>query len=54
MIDKARKILCACAAVFFIVAAAGCPDYAHQRPVPDYENMTDDGGGDGTELDEDL
>ncbi len=23
---------------------AGCPDYSHLRPVPDYENMTDSGG----------
>jgi len=22
---------------------SGCPDYSYQRPVPDYENMTDTG-----------
>lgn len=27
--------------------AAGCPDYSHQRPVPDYENMVDGGGEEG-------
>jgi hypothetical protein len=34
--------------VFFSLLAlmffAGCPDYSHLRPVPDYENMTDGGG----------
>ena len=25
------------------VIACGCPDTSYQRPVPDYENMTDSG-----------
>jgi len=29
------------------ISFAGCPDYSHLRPVPDYKNMTD--GGTGTE-----
>jgi hypothetical protein len=28
----------------FLFMFAGCPDYSHLRPVPDYENMTDSGG----------
>ncbi len=28
---------------------AGCPDYSHQRPVPDYKNMVDGGGEEGAE-----
>ncbi len=32
---------------FMIVAVlsfAGCPDYSHQRPVPDYSNMGEEDG----------
>ena len=25
------------------ISFAGCPDYSHLRPVPDYKNMTDGG-----------
>jgi len=25
------------------ISLAGCPDYSHLRPVPDYKNMTDPG-----------
>ena len=28
---------------FAAILVAGCPDYSHQRPVPDYKNMTDGG-----------
>ena len=36
--------------MFFLILVSlscftGCPDYSHQRPVPDYENMTDGAGG---------
>lgn len=27
----------------------GCPDRSHQRPVPDYDSMSDSGGGDQDE-----
>ena len=30
--------------VISAVALSGCPDRSHQRPVPDYQNMTDQGG----------
>ena len=28
-----------------LIGFAGCPDYSHLRPEPDYKNMVD--GGDG-------
>ena len=28
----------------FSISVGGCPDYSHQRDVPDYKNMTDGGG----------
>ena len=34
---------------FVLPMLAGCPDYSHQRPVPDYKNMVDGGGEEGAE-----
>lgn len=34
---------------FLSVLLTGCPDRSHQRPVPDYSNMSDGGGGDEDE-----
>lgn len=31
------------AGLCLILGFAGCPDYSHQAPVPDYSNMTDEG-----------
>lgn len=31
-----------------VLLFSGCPDYSHLRPVPDYENMVDGGGDDGS------
>jgi len=39
-VRNALIILVAIATLSF----SGCPDYSHLRPVPDYKNMTDDGG----------
>ena len=30
-----------------LVGFAGCPDYSHLRPEPDYENMVDGGDAEG-------
>ena len=37
------RILMLILTVASLSCVAGCPDYSHQRPVPDYDNMTDSG-----------
>lgn len=38
------KSITLCFAICIVILCAGCPDYSHLRPVPDYANMTDGGG----------
>lgn len=35
------------ALILGLACCAGCPDYSHLRPAPDYSNMTDSGGDSG-------
>ena len=35
---------CYFALLLCLACSAGCPDYSHLRPAPDYSNMTDSGG----------
>lgn len=46
-----RRAACAVFFSLFLLGLSGCPDYSHQRPVPDYENMVD-GGGEADESDD--
>jgi len=46
---KRLKLLPLILLSFIGLVLTGCPDKSHQRPVPDYSNMSDSGG---TEEDE--
>ena len=38
-----KRILMLILTIVSLICFVGCPDYSHQRPVPDYKNMTDGG-----------
>jgi len=38
-----KRILMLILTIVSLSCFVGCPDYSYQRPVPDYENMTDSG-----------
>jgi len=39
-----KRVLMLTLTIVSLSCFVGCPDYSHQRPVPDYENMTDSAG----------
>ncbi len=56
--QKIQRIVLACAILLGCVTLTGCPDYSHQRPVPNYKDMTDSGGSnvdeDGNPIEDEL
>jgi len=51
-----RAVYCWASLIGFICLPlfAGCPDYSHQRPVPDYGDMNDSGSDEGEPEDEEA
>ncbi|MEM7455869.1 MAG: hypothetical protein AAF456_16060 [Planctomycetota bacterium] len=50
---RTHNLLTFVALAMFGLTLTGCPDYSHQRPVPDYDSMTDDAPEEGESGDED-